>query len=101
MVLINLPFFIDSPQITYPELKSILVGEKVHEGSAIYRELVDSTPPLASWINGFLDMLTGRSLLAKHLLAFIIVFFQAAFLGIVFVDKKAFSESTYIPALIF
>jgi hypothetical protein len=101
MVLINLPFFLDSPAITYPELKSILVGEKVHEGSAIYRELVDSTPPLASWTNGFLDILTGRSLLAKHILAFVIVFFQAAFLGIVFVDKKAFSESTYIPSLIF
>src|SRR5689334_22553945 len=101
MVLINLPFFIDSPSVTYPELKSILVGEKVHEGSAIYRELVDSTPPLASWSNGFLDILTGRSVLAKHILAFVIVFFQAAFLGIVLLDKKAFAESTYIPSLIF
>lgn len=101
MVLINLPFFIDSPAITYPELKSILTGEKVHEGKVLYTNLVDSTAPLAAWINGFLEMITGRSLLARHLLAFLIVFFQAAFIGIVFVDKKAFSESTYIPSLVF
>jgi len=101
MVLINLPFFINPPEITYPELKSILVGEKVHEGKAMYTTVVDSTPPLAAWINGILDMLMGRSIVARHLLSFFIVFVQAAFIGIVFVDKKAFTENTYIPSLIF
>jgi len=101
MVLINLPYFINSPEITYPELKSILVGEKVHEGKAMYTTVVDSTPPLAAWINGLLDMLMGRSILARHLFSFFIVFIQAAFIGIVFVDKKAFTENTYIPSLIF
>ena len=101
MLLIGLPLLIDSPGMTYPELKNLVVGEKVHHGSALYTELVDSGGPLAGWFNGLLDMVFGRSLLARHILAFIVIFFQASYLGIVFASKKAFSENTYIPSLLF
>ena len=101
LLAIYLPLFIDSTDMTYPELRSILVGEKVHEGNAMYTELIDSTGPLAGWFNGFVDVLFGRSLLARHILAFFIIFSQAAYLGIVFANKKAFAESSYIPSLIF
>lgn len=100
-LLIQLPLFIHSPDITYPELKSILVGEKVHEGNALYLELIDSVPPLAAWTDGFFEVLFGRSLLARRILAFLLVFLQASYLGIVFANKKAFAENTYIPSLIF
>ena len=87
--------------MTYPELKSFVVGEKVHEGRALYIELVDSVAPLAGWFNGLMDVLFGRSLLARHILAFFLIFLQASYLGIVFASKKAFAESSYIPSLIF
>jgi hypothetical protein len=48
-----------------------------------------------------MDMLFGRSLLARHILAFVIIFLQSAFLGIVFINKKVFSENTFIPSLVF
>ncbi len=101
LLLIYLPLFIDSPDITFPELKNLLIGEKIHEGHVLYLELVDSTGPLAAWFNGLADILFGRSILARHILAFIIVFLQAAYLGIVFANKKAFAENSYIPSLIF
>lgn len=101
LVLIYLPLFIDTPEMTYPELKSIVVGEKVHEGYALYTELVDSIGPLAAWFNGLMDIIFGRSLLARHILAFLVLFFQASFVGIMFSDKKAFSENTYIPSLLY
>jgi hypothetical protein len=89
------------PEMTYPELKSIVVGEKVHEGKGLYSDLIDYTGPLAGWLNGLIELVFGRSLLARHILAFLIFFTQAAFVGIMFADKKAFSENTYIPSLIY
>ncbi len=101
LVIIYLPLFVDMPEMTYPELKSLVIGEKVQEGRTLYAEIVDSSGPLAAWFNGFIDLLFGRSMMARHILAFIVLFFQAAFVGIMFADKKAFSENTYIPSLIY
>ena len=99
--LLSLPIFIDTPGLTHPELKSFVVGEKVNEGNGLYTELLDSTPPLASWLYGACNWIFGRSLTARHILAFLILFTQSAFLGIMFIDKKVFAENTYIPALLF
>jgi hypothetical protein len=101
LLVIYLPLFIGSQALTLPELKNLLVGEKVSEGFAPYSELIDSTPPLTAWINALVDMVFGRSLLARHILAFILLFFQSVYLGIIFIDKKAFTENTFIPSVIF
>lgn len=98
---ISLPLFIDSPSLTYPELKGMVIGEKVHEGHSLYTELVDSTAPLAGWFDGILDLLFGRSLVARRILAFLIIFIQASYLGIIFANQKAFAEGSYIPSLIY
>jgi hypothetical protein len=98
---IYLPLFIDPPPITEAELKSMLVGEKLNEGNKMYAEVADNTAPLAAWFHQFIDLIFGRSLLARHILAFIIIFFQSAFLGIIFITKKVFNENTFIPSMIF
>jgi hypothetical protein len=100
-VLIALPFFIDTPALTYPELKGLIIGEKVHEGSWLYTGLVDSSGPLAGWVNGLLDLVFGRSITARHILSFVLIFLQAAYIGIVFSNQKAFAEQTYIPSLLY
>lgn len=101
LVIIYLPLFVDPAPVTYPELKSFVIGEKVNDGSRPYGELVDSTPPLTCWFYGFVDMLFGRGLLARHILAFVILFLQSAYVGVMFIDKKVFTESTYLPSFIF
>lgn len=101
ITLISLPLFIDSPGITLPELNGLLIGEKIVEGLSPYSQLIDSTPPMASWFYGACDFVFGRSLTALHIAAFIILFFQSAFLAIVFIDKKVFAENTYLPAFLF
>ena len=101
MTLLSLPLFIDTAPLTYPELKSFVIGEKVREGNSLYAELIDSTPPLASWLYGLGDFIFGRSLTLRHLMAFFILFSQSAFLGIIFIDKKVFAENTYIPSFLF
>jgi len=100
-LLILLPLFIDSPALTYPELKNFIIGEKVYEGNSLYTEVIDSVGPLSGWIDGLLHFCFGRSLLARHILAFFIIFFQASYLGVIFSNQKAFAEGTYIPSLIY
>ncbi|MGC3948218.1 MAG: hypothetical protein QM762_27545 [Chryseolinea sp.] len=100
-LIISLPFFIDTPDLTYPELRGFVIGEKVHEGASLYTAIVDSTGPLAGWFDGLLDVLFGRSILARHIISFVLIFFQAAYIGIVFSNQKAFAEQTYIPSLIY
>ena len=63
LILIYLPLFIDLPEMTYPELKNLVIGEKVHEGRGLYSEFIDSTGPLAAWFNGLLDLSLARSFL--------------------------------------
>jgi len=101
LIIIYLPLFISSPGLTFPELKSMVLGEKIHEGSIPYSSIVDSTAPITTWIFGLLDLVFGRSLLARHILGFFILFSQSLFFGLMLIDKKAFSESTYIPSFLF
>jgi hypothetical protein len=101
LLIIYLPLFLDPPEITKPELHSMLVGEKLHDGSRMYQDISDNTGPLSAWFHALLDIFFGRSLLARHIVAFVIIFFQSAFLGIIFITKKVFNENTFIPCLIF
>jgi hypothetical protein len=101
LILIYLPLFIDSPEITKAELKAIVVGEKITDGSQMYTEVADNTAPLAAWFHALTDLVFGRSLMARHIFAFIIIFFQSIYLGVIFITKKVFNENTFIPSLLF
>lgn len=101
MILIQLPLFLDLPGLTVPELKNILLGEKLNEGNSMYTGLVDNTGPLAAWFQEFTETLFGRSLLGRHIFGFVLVFLQSAFLGIMFITRKVHNENTYIPSFIF
>ena len=70
------------------------------EGNVLYLELVDSVAPLAAWFNGLMDIVFGRSVLARHILAFFIIFLQSCYIGMVFANKRAFAENSYIPSLV-
>ncbi len=101
LLILYLPMFIHNPPLTIPELKNFLVGEKQNEGYRMYLGVIDNTGPLAAWSDEILDSLFGRSLLIRHILAFVIIFFQSAYVGILFISKKVFSENTYIPSFLF
>ncbi len=101
LLLMYVPLMIMDDQLTVPELKNLLLGEKQNEGYRMYREVVDNSAPLAAWTHEILDSVFGRSILARHILAFFIIFFQSAYVGILFINKKVLSENTYIPSLLF
>jgi len=101
LVLISLAFFIDPAALTLSELKSIVLGELLNDGKHLYSEVFTSTPPLAAWFYGWLELAFGRSITARHSLAFLLIFFQGAYFAILLINNKAQNESTYMPALIF
>jgi hypothetical protein len=100
-LLLYLPLLIDAPPMTTYELKSILVGQKLNDGFPLYSGLIDSTAPLTGWVNQFIYFIFGTSIAARHIIAFILIMVQAVYLGIIFIDKKVFPESSFLPSLIF
>lgn len=100
-LLLSLPVLISNPGLTVPELSSFVIGEKVREGFAPFSGLVDSTPPLTQWMYGLVDIITGRNLTLRHVLSFLVLFFQAVYIGITFINRKAFTENTYVPSMLF
>ena len=101
LVLISLALFLDPVGITLNELRAIVLGESLNDGKSLYTQLMTSTPPLASWFFGWIDLLFDRSLTARHILSLLIIFFQGAFFAILLINNKAQNESTYLPALVF
>lgn len=101
LLVLYIPLFIFNDPVTIPELRDLLLGEKQNEGYKMYRDVVDSSAPLAAWAHELFDTLFGRSILARHILAFLIIFLQSAYIGFLFISKKVFSENTYIPSFIF
>jgi len=100
LTLFSLPFFIDPVSISIQELQDMVLGEAIH-GKLMYADVYDHTPPVATAIHGMLDSLFGRSLPARHSAAVLLLFFQAAFFAILLINNKAYTDSSYIPALIF
>ena len=100
LVLASLSQLLDLPTMTLHELKGVVLGEVVGN-KILYVEVIDRTPPMMAVVDGVLNFMFGRSLLARHILALIIIFFQAAYFGILLINNKAYNESNYVPALIF
>ncbi|MDZ4716682.1 MAG: hypothetical protein SH819_14545 [Cytophagales bacterium] len=95
-----LPWLIDSPAMTLQELKGAVLGERIWS-KFMYSGIIDHTAPLQAVMEGVMNFLFGRSILARHMLALFIIFFQASFFAILLIQNKAYNENTYVPSLLF
>jgi hypothetical protein len=100
LVLVSIPILIQLPPLMLQELSGMVLGEQVHD-KIMYVEVIDRTAPLMAMMDGFLDFLFERSLTGRHLLALVIIFFQASYFGILLINNRAYNENSYVPALIF
>jgi hypothetical protein len=101
LILISLPLFIDPVNITLDELKMFVLGEILNQGRSLYAEVLTSTPPLAAWISGWVELLAGRSQTTRQVLSLVLIFFQLSFFTIMLINSRAHHENTYLPGLIF
>lgn len=100
LLLLGLPFLLQPGELLWSELKSFVLGEAVTGGKIPYIQLYDDTAPLTIEMFGLLDLIFGRTLWARHGLALMMLFFQAAYFAILLINNKAYTENTYLPALI-
>lgn len=100
-VLLALPILLADNGFSRTALFAIVLGQKMHEGFIPYVTLLDNTPILSLWLQSLVFAMAEKSSWARELLAFVVLFFQGAYLAIVFIQKKAFEENTYLPALLF
>ncbi|MCU0383249.1 MAG: DUF6427 family protein [Cyclobacteriaceae bacterium] len=100
-ILLALPFLIADNGFSKTALFAIVLGQKMHEGFTPYITLLDNTPILSLWLQGLMYTMAAKSSWARELFALAALFFQGAYLAIVFIQKKAFEENTYLPALLF
>jgi len=101
MSLIALPVLIKSDLITYQELKNIVLGEALNDGKVMYTQIVDDTPWLGAQTAQWTNWIFSRSLMARHITALLLLFFQAAFFSFILIRNKDYNENNYFPALIF
>ncbi len=101
LIAFSLPLMINPPELTKPELKSMVIGEALDNGQMMYAEVFDATAPMAAGSFGFVDWMMGRSILGRQIIALILIFFQAAFFAILLINNKAYTDNTYVPGLIY
>lgn len=100
-LLLCLPWFINGAAPIVPESGNLLVGQKVAQGFQLYSHIIDNTAPLTAWISGLMVLLFGHSLFASRFIAFLLLFIQGAYFGVMLINRKVFTETTFIPSLIF
>ena len=101
MVAMSMPIFLHPMPITIPELKDIVLGELLNSGKMMYLQVVDDSPWAAAWFAKIVEFIIGRSIFGRHLIALLIIFFQAAFFAFIVIRNRAYNESNYLPAFIF
>ncbi|TXK51320.1 hypothetical protein FVR03_03670 [Pontibacter qinzhouensis] len=98
---IRVPLILLGVPATVPELKFMLIGERMADGFAMYREIYDSTAPLAALVYWLIDLVAGRSYLTYRLVAAALLLAQALLLNSTFIRNKVYAESNYLPALLY
>ncbi|GAB2944916.1 hypothetical protein GCM10027048_07320 [Hymenobacter coalescens] len=85
--------------LTLAELRGWVVGERLHAGAQLYREVYDHTAPLAAAVYALLDVALPRSWFLYRLLALALVLTQALRLNVVLNRYNVHPERGYLTAL--
>ncbi|WP_226189745.1 hypothetical protein [Hymenobacter nitidus] len=85
--------------LTAAELRALLIGERLHEGALLYRDIYDSTAPLSALFFGALDTGLSRPLWLYRILALLLLLFQALRLNLVLNRADVHPDRGYVAAL--
>ena len=99
LLALRLPLLWAGLPITAAELRALLVGERLHGGALPYRDLYDSTAPLAAVVFAGLDAVLSRPVWLYRLLALALLFIQALRLNVVLNHYDVHPERGYVAAL--
>lgn len=95
---IRMPFLTEEVIPTIPQFRWMLIGERLSEGSMLYRDLYDYIAPFSALVFQAMDFLFGRNLFASALTAIFLVFVQSVIFNNLLLANKTYNEGTYLPA---
>ncbi|MCU0323951.1 MAG: hypothetical protein MUF45_01680 [Spirosomaceae bacterium] len=101
ILLIKIPFAGDKLPILLPELEWMLVGQKMHEGQALYKEIWTSVSPLSAMVYYLIDVTFGRSQFVYEFIAVLVTFLQAIYFTFIVNTRNSFLEKNYAPGLVY
>jgi len=101
VILLKLPFLGDKLPILLPELEWMLVGEKIRDGSFLYKEILTNVGPLSAFIYWLIDLSFGRVQFAYEFIAILIVYFQALYFTFTCNTRQTYLEKNYAPGLVY
>ena len=87
--------------VTVLELDWMVIGEKMSEGSILYKDLWTSLGPFSATVYWWIDEVFGRSHIAYMIIAFLILLFQLVKFNQILLRHEAFSQPTYVPAFVY
>ncbi|AFM04829.1 hypothetical protein Fleli_2463 [Bernardetia litoralis DSM 6794] len=93
-------FFLDIPLLS-PILDFMLVGERVADGNAIYKEVFAGIAPFSAWFYAGLDMLFGRSAFGYALVGTGLLFIQAIIFNTLLLRRDFLLDRGYVPAMLY
>ncbi|SIT88957.1 hypothetical protein [Pontibacter indicus] len=98
---IRLPLIFLGIPATSSELLHMLVGERMADGYAMYRDIYDTTAPLSAFVYWTIDVVAGRSYLSYRLVATFLLLFQAIMFNVALNRHQVYAGKGYIPALLY
>jgi len=89
-------------EITLPEVHWMLIGNKLAtDGGVMYRDLWDTTGPLAVMVYRGVAWLFGDSYWPYQTISLFALFIQAAIFNHLLLSNKAYKENTYVPGFFY
>ena len=101
LLLIRLPYWVSGDHLTLPELNWMLLGERLAEGRHLYSGVWDNTGPLSAGVYWMIESLFDRRQGVYTMLATLLTTYQSLVFNDFLRTRKAYRESTYVPALVF
>lgn len=87
--------------LSAPELKWLVLGERLGDGFTMYKDVFDYTGPLAAMLYKWLDLIFGRSRWVHMAFSTVLITIQAGVLNNILLKNKTYGENNYLPAFIY
>ena len=101
LLLLRLPFYIFGDVLTEGDVRYFMLGEKVADGFWMYEDFLTTESILSGLLFGVIDFLFGKSIVAYHILAYLLTVIQVyLFNGLVTANRATLSQ-TYLPGLFY
>ncbi|MDO1444808.1 hypothetical protein Q0590_01030 [Rhodocytophaga aerolata] len=101
LIVIHLPILTNSVPLIVPELKWMLVGERMGEGFMMYKQIWSDVSPLSGFVYWLLDLFVGRSQLSYQILALMLVILQGLYFNHSLQKHQQYPEKSNLPLLLY